>query len=212
MFIFSRGRCGVGIVRAAAIAALTIILPVTATAQDFGVMNSAETINKGNFKVMANPILVFGKNGADSEPGIALVGGYGFTDRFDVEAKVALFDGITFIGADAEYWVVKGGSVDVSVIGGFQLGKSDGFDTTGLGFTALVSGSVTDRLELYGALDLSRNSARDFDFTYTTAHLVPGIEYRVNRTIDFVTEFGFALNSDSSHYVSAGLAFYFGNR
>lgn len=212
MFILNKGMFGMKFVRGAAFAALTMILPVTAAAQDFGVMNSAETINKGNFKVGANPILVFGKNGADSEPGIALIGGYGFTDRFDVEAKVALFDGITFIGADAEYWLVKGGSVDVSVIGGFQLGKSDGYDTTGLGFTALASGSVTDRLELYGALDLSRNSARDFDFTYTTAHLVPGIEYRVSQTIDFYTEVGFALNSDSSHYVSAGIAYYFGSR
>ena len=188
------------------------VLPISAAAQDFGVMNSAETINKGNFKLMANPIVVFGKGNADNDLGIGLVAGYGFTDRFDVEAKVALFDGIAFFGADAEYWVVKGQPVDVSVIGGFHLGRTEGFDTTGLGFTLLASGRIAERLELYGALDLSRNSARDFDFTFTTAHLVPGIEYRVNPRIDFVSELGLALNDNSSHYFSVGIAYYVRSR
>lgn len=211
-FKLQQGRCDVWIRRVVAVAALATILPVSAAAQDFGVMNSAETINKGNFKLTANPILVFGKNGADNEIGVAVAGGYGFTDRFDVEAKVAKFDGVTFFGADAEYWMVKGGQVDVSVIGGFHLGSSEGFDTTGLDFTLLASGRVADRLELYGGLDLSRNSARDFDFDYTTVHLVPGIEYKISEKIDFVAEFGLALNDDSAHYASVGFAFYFGTR
>jgi hypothetical protein len=54
-----------------------------AAAQDFGLMNSAETINRGNFKLTANPILVFGKGNADNEVGVAVAGGYGFGDRFD---------------------------------------------------------------------------------------------------------------------------------
>jgi hypothetical protein len=196
----------------AAFAALMVVLPVAAGAQDFGVMNSAETINKGNFKLMANPILVFGRNNADNELGIALVGGYGLTDRFDVEAKVSVFDGVKFFGADAEYWLVKGQPVDVSLIGGFHLGRSDGLDTTGLDFTLLASGRVSDRLELYGGLDFSRNSARDFDFDYTTVHLVPGIEYRISPQVDFVTEFGIGMNDDSSHYFSIGLAYYIRSR
>ncbi len=73
-----------------AITALGLALPICAAAQDFGVMNSAETIRRDNFKLMANPIVVFGKDSADNEIGVAFVGGYGFTDNFDIEGKVGL--------------------------------------------------------------------------------------------------------------------------
>jgi hypothetical protein len=188
--------------------ALAMLLPVSAAAQDFGVMNSAETINKGNFKLMANPIVVFGEDDADNEVGLAVVGGYGFTDRVDAEAKVSFFDGLTFIGGDVEVWVVKNAPVDVSVIGGFHVGRSDGLDTKGFDITFLGSGHVTPRLELYGGLDIARNSIDDVDDSFTTAHLVPGIEYAISQDIDFVAEVGLALNDNSNHYVSGGIAFY----
>lgn len=175
-------------------------------------MNSAETINKGNFKLLGNPMLIFGKNGADDEMGVAVAGGYGFTDRFDAEAKVALFDGVKFFGVDAEYWLVKGGQIDVSLIGGAHLGRSEGVDTKGLDGTFLVSGRVANRVELYGGLDLSRVSFDDVDFSYTTAHLVPGIEFRLSPRLDFVTEVGIALNDNSAHYFSVGFAFYTARR
>jgi hypothetical protein len=196
------------VLRVAAIAAFGIFLPVAAAGQDFGVMNSAETINKGNFKLMANPIVVFGKGNADNEIGVALVGGYGFGSRFDVEAKAALFDNVTFLGADAEYWLVNSGPVNVSVIGGFHLGRTDGADSKGFDLTGLASGMITERLEFYGGLDFSRVSFDNTNFSYSTLHLVPGIEYRVNPSVDFVSEFGLALNDDSSHYFSIGIAYY----
>ena len=34
-----------------------ILIPAAAHAQDFGIMESAETINQGNFKIRANPML-----------------------------------------------------------------------------------------------------------------------------------------------------------
>lgn len=187
-------------------------LPCVAAAQDFGVMNSAETINKGNFKLTGNPIIVFGKGAADNDIGISVSGGYGFTDRFDAEAKLAVFDGLTYFGADAEYWVVKGQKVDFSVAGGFHLGNGDGVDTNGLDLTFLASGKVAERLELYGALDFARNKIKNTDFDFTTAHFVPGIEYRISPKLDFVGELGLALNDDASHYFSVGFALYFGTR
>lgn len=171
-------------------------------------MNSAETINKGNVKLLANPMVVFGKRNADDEFGIALAGGYGFGDRFDAEARVALFDGVTFLGADAEYWLVQGKPVDVSVIGGFHVQRSDGFNTKALDLTLLASGQVADRLELYGGLDIARNSIDDRNTNFTTWHLVPGIEYKINSNVDFVTELGLGLNDDSSHYFTIGFAYY----
>ena len=188
--------------------ALALLLPVSAAAQDFGVMNSAETINKGNFKVMANPLVVFGKDDADDEVGLALVGGYGFTDRVDAEGKVSFFDDLTFIGGDVEVWLVKHAPVDVSVIGGFHVGRAAGFNTKGLDITFLGSGHVTPKLELYGGLDIARISVDDHDDSFTTVHLVPGIEYAISQDIDFVAEVGLALNDSSNHYISGGIAFY----
>jgi hypothetical protein len=171
-------------------------------------MNSAETINRGNFKVMANPIVVFGEGDDDNDLGVGLVAGYGMTDRFDVEGKVSFFDDVTFFGADAEYWLVQNAPVDVSVIGGLHAGRSDDFDTTAFDFTLLGSGPVAPRLELYAGLDVSRNSVNDADASFTTVHFVPGIEYAVSPEIDLVAEFGIAANDDSLHYLSVGIAYY----
>jgi hypothetical protein len=189
---------------------LALAVPAAAAAQDFGVMNSAETINRGNFKLLGNPIILLEDDrNDDADLGLGLSGGYGFTENFDVEGKLAFFDGVTFIGADAEYWLVKNEPVDVSVSGGFHLGRSEGFDTSGLDFTFLASGHVRPRLELYAALDVATNNVDDSDFDYTTLHFVPGIEVELGPDLDFVAELGLALNDDSSHYVSMGLAFYF---
>jgi hypothetical protein len=188
--------------------ALGVLLPAAAAAQDFGVMNSAETINRGNFKIMGNPIVVFGEDDADSEVGVAIVGGFGFTERFDVEAKLSLFDGLTFIGADAEFWLLKEQPIDVSVIGGLHVADADGFDAKGFDVTFLASGHVSPKVELYGGLDIARNSFDDSDVDFTTYHLVPGIEYAFRDDIDFVAEIGFGLNDHSNNYFSAGIAFY----
>lgn len=191
----------------AASAALACLMPVLAAAQDFGVMNSAETINEGNVKLMAYPMFVFGEG--DDETGVSIAGGYGFTDRFDVEGRLTFFDGLTFFGADAEYWLVRGQDVDVSVIGGFHLGQADGpFDLAGLDFTLLASGSVSPRLELYGALDIATNELDNNFGDYTTVHLVPGIEYAINDNLDLVSEIGLGINDESNNYFAVGLAFY----
>jgi hypothetical protein len=188
--------------------ALGVLLPVSAAAQDFGVLNSAETINRGNFKLMVNPIVVFGEDGADDDLGVAVVGGYGFTDRVDAEAKVSFFDGLTFVGGDVEVWAVRDAPLDVSVIGGFHVGRAAGLNSKGLDLTFLASGHATPRLEAYGGLDIARNSYDDFDRTFTTVHVVPGLEYAISGDIDFVAELGLGLNDDSRHYITGGIAFY----
>ena len=86
--------------RLALLFAFLLIIPASASAPDFGIMESAETINKGNFKLRANPMLLFGK-GADSDIGIAAMLGYGFTPRFDLEGGVAIYDGVTFLAPTA---------------------------------------------------------------------------------------------------------------
>jgi hypothetical protein len=186
-----------------------LALPAAAGAQDFGVLESAETINQGNFKLTINPMFVFGDG--EDEAGIALKAGYGFTPRFDMEAKAAFYEGVNFFGFDAEYWLLRGQDLDVSVSGGLHFGRSDqAFDTTGIDVTLLASGQLSPRLELFAALDLAFESI-DADFideSFTTGHLVPGIEYAISDELDFVFEVGLSLNDNGSHYLSGGLAYY----
>jgi hypothetical protein len=175
-------------------------------------MNSAETINPGNFKIAAFPTILFGKDvdgvEGENETGIAGRFGYGFTDRFDMEGKVAFFDGVTLYGLDAEYWLVKG-SADVSVSLGAHKTSTDFADTSAIDTALLVSGNIGDKLEAYGGLNLSFESVDDVDdSSFTRAYVVPGIEYKITQDLDLVAEFGIGLNDDSPHYLSAGLAFY----
>lgn len=199
-------------------ASLFLCIGLPAAAQYIGVLQSAETMDEGVYKLMAAPIVVIGKNGADDEFGVAARGGYGFTDRFDIEAKLGFFENITYIGADGELWILKNAQPNAglafSVTGGIHrmLGSNGNFDTMGFDVTPQFSGHVTENLELCGALDASFESIKDappaVDDTFTTLHFVPGIEYRLSDTVDFLGEVGIGLNDDSFTYVGAGLAFY----
>jgi hypothetical protein len=190
------------------IATLALAWPATSQAQDFGILESAETINRGNFKFRLSPLVVFGKDSEDNEGAIAITAGYGFTDRFDIEGAVAFFDGVTFYGANAEYWVARNTPVDISVSGGFHRRTGERTDSfNGIDLTFLASGNVAPRLELYGGLDFAfEGIGADFDFK--TVHFVPGIEYRITDDLDFVAELGLALNDNARHYLAGGLAFY----
>jgi hypothetical protein len=181
---------------------------VSAQAQNF-LMNSAETINEGNFKVAAFPTVLLGEDGAENEWGLATRLGYGFTDNFDVEAKLAFFDGLKLYGGDAELWLVKG-KTDVSVsLGGHKADFDGDFDHTAIDTGLLVSRSVAPKLELYGGLSLSFESIDNVDDSrFTRAYLVPGLEYKLGQDLDLVAEIGLGINDDSPNYVSAGLALY----
>lgn len=180
----------------------------TASAQNF-LMNSAETINQGNFKIAVFPTILLGEDGGDSELGVAGRAGYGFTDSFDVEAKLAVFDGLKIYGADAELWLVKG-RTDASVSAGLHKSDFDGgFDSTAIDLAGILSHALGGKLEVYGGASVSFESVDDADDSgFTRLYLVPGIEYKVSEDLDFVAEFGAGLNDDSPNYLSLGLAFY----
>jgi len=206
------------LIRGLIVAALVLCFVLPAAAQYIGVMQSAETMDKGTFKLMVAPILVFGKDGADNEFGLAARGGYGFTDRFDAEAKLGFFENGTFVGADGELWILKGkekdAGLDFSLAGGVHwiFGKDNRSDIMGFEITPLLSGHVNESIELCGALDASFESISDapagVDDTFTRLHLTPGIEYRLSDTADLVGEVGIGLNDDSFNYVGVGIAFY----
>jgi hypothetical protein len=193
------------------LSAILAFVPSAARAQDFGVMESAETINKGNFKLRANPLVLFGK-GRDRQLGAAILVGYGFTPRFDAEGGVALYDGGTFLGGNGEFWVVRRDPIDFSISGGLHhLHGSKSADVTGVDLTFLPSKHVNEKLDLYGALDFAFESVADKfgGGSFKTVHLVPGIEYRAHKDLDVIVELGIALNDTARHYVSGGIAYYF---
>lgn len=84
-----------------------------------------------------------------------------------------------------------------------------GADSSGIDTVLLISTVPSRNLEFYGGLKLAFDSLKNSDFNYTKAHAVPGIEYRISRSIDFLAEYGIALNDNSRNYASVGLAFYF---
>lgn len=190
-------------------ACVLLLLPTLAHAQDFGVMESAETIDKGNFKLKVNPMFILGDN--ETRKGVVAGFGYGFTDAFDFEANFARYKDVTLVGANVEYWLLKDERpIDLSASAGFHMLKSDFGDQTGIDATVIASHAATKALDIYAALDLAFNKYRDNlpDNRYTQAHLVPGIEYKVHQDLDFVAEFGVALNDNGNNYVSFGLAYY----
>ena len=193
--------------------AVTMFLATAAvdvSAQDV-LMNSAETIKQGNIKLALFPTVLLGKNGGDSLWGMAGRVGYGLASRFDIEAKGALFKNLNYFGVDVEYWLLKGGSVNVSAALGGHLTDSKGraADTSGIDTALLCSTSPSNNLELYGGLRFAFNSLKNSDYNFTLVHIVPGLEYRISAALDFLAEFGFALNDNSRNYASVGLAFYF---
>lgn len=189
-----------------------VLIPSVTQAQDFGVVESAETIDRGTFKLRVNPMFILGDDGRDGETGVAAHVGYGFTDRFDVEVGAALYDNIRLLGVDGEYWLVRDANLNMSVIGGVHIASGDRTaDTRSFDLTLLASTEVNDRLEFYGGLDMAFSSITEpnVDFSYETYHLVPGLEYRLARDLDLLGEIGLGLNDDSWHYISVGLAVYF---
>jgi hypothetical protein len=191
------------------VAAFTLLLAPAVHAQNF-LMNSAETINQGNFKISAFPTALLGEDGADNEWGIATRLGYGFTPRLDVEAKAAFFDGLKLIGADAEYWVVKG-RTDVSLAAGLHKAdfEGEGPDSTAIDFAAIASRKVASRLEAYLGGSLSLESVDDAeDSSFTRFYIVPGVEYRLAKDVDLLAEVGIGVNDDSPNYLSFGVSYY----
>ncbi|MBN1998683.1 outer membrane beta-barrel protein [candidate division KSB1 bacterium] len=206
------------IVRIVFVAAFGLCFTLPAAAQYIGVLQSAETMDRGVFKLMPAPIMVFGKDGVDDEFGFAARAGYAFAERFDAEAKLGFSKNGTIVGADGEYWILrstnKNSGLDISLTGGlhWMLAKDNGYDTMGFEITPQLSGHVTENLELCAALAASFESVKDappkVEDSYTRLHLVPGIEYRLSDILDLVAEFGIGINDYSSNYVGAGLSFY----
>lgn len=198
-----------GVIRQTAlVGALLAVLGAAASAQDV-LMNSAETIDQGNFKLALFPTALLGRHGGQDDWGGAGRAGLGLTRSFDVEAKAAVFEGLRYFGGDAELWLARDSPLDVSAaVGLHKTDREAGEDSSGLDVALLASTEVAPRLELYGGARIAFESLAQSGREYKIVHVVPGLEYRVRDDLDFLAEVGIALNDDSRSYVSVGLALY----
>src|SRR5215468_8348213 len=157
------------------------VLTVPARAQTF-VMRSADTITQGDLRFSAFPVGLFGRNGGPDRWGGAATLGYGITDRVDLTGRLGAHKALVTGAPDST-------AVDVSMLMGGRVSPS-----------LRVSGGVTVSFE---SLDDQRRSTN-----FRRVYLLPGFEYRINRNLDLIAEFGAGLNHDSPHYLTVGFAVY----
>jgi hypothetical protein len=184
-----------------------------ASAQDF--MNSyPRTIPQGNFELTAHPTLLVGRDEGPDRWGAAGRLGYGITQSLDLVAKGGAFDDFGLLGFAANYWVLKGGELDLAVSAGAHKALIDSAnDTTALDLGLQLGGRVGDRLDLSGGLNASFESIDDapegMDSDFTRLYVGPGVRYRLTRNMDLLGQVGIGLTDDSPHYFTLGFAAYF---
>jgi hypothetical protein len=193
-----------------------------ALAVDFGVMETADVVEPGDFKFIAFPLAVRDGPRREHDTGVNVGLGYGLGANLDVEGQVGVYDDITYFGADLEYTYRADRPLELSLGGGAHGVDSDFGNPWGLDLTHIASYTPpgAPRLRLIGALDAAWERADSAyaaaigasDRDYWVAYAVPGVQYRFTEQVDVVGEVGVGLNGESNDYVAAGISFYFGER
>ena len=192
-----------------------------AGAADFAMMETADRINQGTFKLSGFPVVI-DRDGADAERGFAVGLGYGLRYDLDVEGHVARYDEGTFTGADLEWNAWRWNRMAFSIGSGLHGGDlEDGGTALGGDGTAIFSYRPLTRLTLSAALDASYDDVNNRDASvpagsrfptdgqYERYYAVQGVGYQLTRNIELMAEAGFGLNGESDDYVSGGMSWYF---
>lgn len=193
-----------------------------ALAVDFGVMETADVIEPGDFKFIAFPLAVNNGPRREQDSGVTVGLGYGLSRRVDVELQVGTYDDFTFYGGDLEYTYRPGRPLELSVGGGAHYARTDFGDPWGLDFTHIASYTLErfPSWRLNGGLDFGYE-VTDAQFAaaigaddqrHWTAYAVPGVQFRASDNVDIVGEVGVGLNGESDDYLAAGVSYYFGRR
>lgn len=191
-----------------------------AAAIDFGVMETADVVRRGDFKFIAFPLAVRDGPRREHDSGVNVGLGYGLGAGLDAELQVGVYDDFTFFGADLEWSYRADRPLELSIGGGAHKVDSDFGHPWGVDVAHIVSytPAAIPALRLIGSLDAA------FEYTdpvyaaaigaehedYWAVYAVPGVQYRFTRDVDLIGEVGVGLNDDSYDYVAAGISFYFG--
>jgi hypothetical protein len=209
--------------KVAALAGSLLAVCGSAGAAEFAMMETAERIAQGSFKLSGFPVVVDRDRTAGNDAGFVVGLGYGLPYNLDLEGQVASYDDGTFLGADMEWNAWRRGPLAFSIGSG-----THGADLEGNGYALGVDGTMIfsynpmHRLALSAALDGSYDDVNNRDAgaavadsrfptdgQYETYHAVHGIGYLLTRNIDVLAEVGLGLNGESDDYVSAGMSWYF---
>jgi len=193
----------------------------SAGAADFAMMETAERISEGSFKLSGFPVVI-DRDRADTESGLAVGLGYGLPHNLDIEGQVAGYGDGTWVGADLEWNAWRNGPMSFSIGGGVHGADLEGSGSAaGADATAIFSYYPIERLALSAALDAAYDDVNNRDASvpadarfatdgqYETYYAVPGIGYQLTRNIDLLAEVGVGLNGISDNYASAGMSWYF---
>jgi hypothetical protein len=197
-----------------------VLLASPACAVDFGVMETADVVEPGDFKFIAFPLTVRDGPRREHDAGVNVGLGYGLGANLDAEAQIGVYDDITFFGADLEWTYRADRPLELSIGGGAHAADSDFGNPWGVDLTHIVSYTLpgAPRVRLSGAIDAAYERA-DPDYAtavgadyehYWVAYLAPAIQYRITALVDVIAEVGVGLNDDSNDYIAAGISYYFG--
>jgi opacity protein-like surface antigen len=191
-----------------------------AAAVDFGVMETADVVRRGDFKFISFPLAVRDGPRREHDSGVNVGLGYGIGAGLDAELQVGVYDDFTFFGADLEWSYRAGTPLELSIGGGGHKIDSDFGHPWGLDLTHIASytPAALPDLRLIGSLDASYEFTDDAyaaslfaaDPEYWTVYAVPGLQYRFTQDVDVIGEVGVGLNDDSYDYLGVGISFYFG--
>lgn len=191
--------------------------PAAAAAVDFGVMETADPIGRGDWKFIAYPLVIRAYPSQEQRNGVNVGFGYGASEHWDVELQFANYDDESLVGADVEFILRNGDHFDASISAAAHFGETDFGNLTGFGSTAIASYTLPGTwLTLNGALDFSvdrydftRSGQARFGTRSDELHLVPGLQLRVSRRVDLLGEVGIGISDDARDYAALGLSFYF---
>lgn len=179
-----------------------------ARAQDF-VEGNARTIPPGDLRFNAAPVALFSKAGGPDRWGGEARLGYGVTDNFDVEGRAAIFNGFSLVGLGTDFWVIRG-PVDLAIgLGAHKALVQSGPNSTAFDVSWLMDARLSRTVRFEGGMAASFESEDHVSNSrFERYYIVPGVDWRISRQVDFVSRLGLGLNSQSPNYLSAGFSFY----
>lgn len=205
----------------AALAGSLLALCGSAGAADFAMMETAEPITPGEFKLSGAPV-VLDRRGADNDAGFVAGIGYGAAPDVDLEAQIASYDDGTWLGGDAEWTAWRARGMSFSIGGGLHGADLDGGGSAaGVDGMLIFSYAPIQRLAVSAALDAAYDDVNNrgagvpagarfaTDGQYERYYVVPGVGYRLMRNLELLAEVGLGLNRDSDDYFSGGMSWYF---
>lgn len=190
----------------AALSMACVAAAVPARAQNF--LNTlAEPITPGYLRLAAFPTEMFGRDGAPDRFGGALRLGYGVNESLGLEAKAAVFDGVSLLGGDADVRLLGGDTRLLLRFGGHEALVRGAPDTTALDLAGTLGRRVSSRLVAYGGASYSYELTHDSPApNFSRAYVVPGLQLQVARNLALAVEGGIGLTDNSPHYVGGGFS------